>query len=239
MGKESNILMLLKLLVLLFICITSYAGSPPPLGIQDEGGSISRPVNNLNCVGSGVACTFAANTGVITVSGGAVTMPLSFLTVTGASTLSSDVTIGAASTTYFTANPDLGVKGNISVDGSLYANGTGNVGIGVASPVVKLQVGSATLSRMAVGTKSMLVGGDLEIDGNIYTDGNFQAFGSGNFGINTISPAKTLEVNGDILVDTNLYVVGAKSTTGFKLLCIKSDGQIFSVSSASTCGGGT
>lgn len=39
----------------------------PPLGIQDEGGSESKPVFTIDCVGEGVSCTHSGITGTITV----------------------------------------------------------------------------------------------------------------------------------------------------------------------------
>src|SRR3990167_5053046 len=42
----------------------------PPLGIQDEGGTESKPVFTLDCVGAGISCTQSGTTGTLTVSGG-------------------------------------------------------------------------------------------------------------------------------------------------------------------------
>lgn len=61
---------LLKTIFILFIATNVYAQSGPPMGIQDEGGSISRPVNNIDCVGAGISCTFSVNKATLSVSGG-------------------------------------------------------------------------------------------------------------------------------------------------------------------------
>jgi hypothetical protein len=187
---------------------------------------------------------------------GGASMPLSYLTVSGQSTLSGDVTIGSASTTYFSAQADLGVKGALEVDGGIYAMstlsalGTGNVGIGTTNPVSKFQIGSATKNWVS-GTNDMLVAGGLEIDGNMYTDGSIRASGSGNFGIGTTSPATTLDIGGGTIyatlgansahiagsleVDTSLYVYGQKAVSGSVTVCIDTLGKI--VKSATACSG--
>lgn len=55
-------------LIILLITSTVNAQQMPPLGIQDEGGTISRPVNQINCIGSAVACSKTNTTGTIDVS---------------------------------------------------------------------------------------------------------------------------------------------------------------------------
>jgi len=42
----------------------------PPVGIQDEGGTETKPVFRLDCVGAGISCSQSGITGTITVSGG-------------------------------------------------------------------------------------------------------------------------------------------------------------------------
>jgi len=59
----------LSLLIILFF--TSFAQAQnPPTGIQDEGGSISRPVYVIDCTGSGISCSHSGITGTLNVSGG-------------------------------------------------------------------------------------------------------------------------------------------------------------------------
>jgi hypothetical protein len=182
--------MWLNLIVLFLLSSTAFAQSLPPLGIQDEGGTVGRPVLVLDCVGTGVSCSKTGTTGTITVSGGAVSMPLSYLTVSGQSTLSGDVTIGSASTTYFSAQPDLGVKGALEVDGGIYAMstlsalGTGNVGIGTTNPTQKLSVtGSVTISAdLYCGTAKATTGyRNLCIDstGKIFSVSSASTCGAG------------------------------------------------------------
>lgn len=72
MGKECNILMWHKLLIILFSIIFTapcFAQGLPPMGISDEGGAVSRPMFILDCSGAGVECSHSGVTGTITVSG--------------------------------------------------------------------------------------------------------------------------------------------------------------------------
>src|SRR3990167_1312120 len=62
-------------LALLFVLCGSTSASAqhqptPPLGLQDEGGTETKPVFTLDCVGAGIACTQSGTTGTLTVSGG-------------------------------------------------------------------------------------------------------------------------------------------------------------------------
>lgn len=55
----------------LFLASPLYAGQfDPPVGIQDEGGTESKPVFTIDCVGAGISCTQSGITGTLTVSGG-------------------------------------------------------------------------------------------------------------------------------------------------------------------------
>lgn len=60
-----KILIIALLLLLPRVC---FAQGFPPLGIQDEGGAISRPVTIFNCVGTGIACAFSVNKATLTLS---------------------------------------------------------------------------------------------------------------------------------------------------------------------------
>lgn len=147
---------------------------------------------NLNTMTDGKFCTYTASGTVIncTSDAGSLSMPLSYLTVSGQSTLSGDVTIGSASTTYFSAQPDLGVKGALEVDGGIYAMstlsalGTGNVGIGTTNPTQKLSVtGSVTISAdLYCGTAKATTGyRNLCIDstGKIFSVSSASTCGAG------------------------------------------------------------
>lgn len=62
----------------------------PPLGISDEGGTVSYPAYKLDCVGAGISCSHSGSTGTITVTG------------SGSSTFTtqeSDATVDAATDT--------------------------------------------------------------------------------------------------------------------------------------------
>ena len=60
-----------KNVVALILLLSSLAHAQnPPVAILDEGSSQGVPVFNLDCVGSGIACTHSGTTGTITVSGG-------------------------------------------------------------------------------------------------------------------------------------------------------------------------
>lgn len=60
-----------KILTLLFILIaTTVFAHLPPTGIQDEGGTETKPVFTINCVGAGISCNHSGTTGTLTVTGG-------------------------------------------------------------------------------------------------------------------------------------------------------------------------
>jgi len=67
---------LLLFMMLMTFPSVALAQGFPPLGIQDEGGTISRPVTIIDCVGAGVACTFSVNKGILTIGGGGGTAAL-------------------------------------------------------------------------------------------------------------------------------------------------------------------
>lgn len=74
---------MMKLIHFIFFFLTFFYATQaafaqnPPTGIQDEGGTISRPAYVLDCVGSGISCSHSGITGTITVnSGGAETNDL-------------------------------------------------------------------------------------------------------------------------------------------------------------------
>src|SRR3990167_3356748 len=62
------------LVLLLLLCGSTSASAQhqtqPPLGIQDEGGTETKPVFTLDCVGAGIECTQSGTTGTLTVGGG-------------------------------------------------------------------------------------------------------------------------------------------------------------------------
>ena len=115
-------MMILAILLLLCqVAVADDAGTfGPPLGLQDEGGAVSRPVYQLDCVGSSLACTQSGITGTLTFSG---------------------VGIGAAGT----AGSVLFSDGSLIAqdNASLYFDDTNNrLGIVTTSPDSTIQVGN-------------------------------------------------------------------------------------------------
>ena len=47
----------------------------PPVGIQDEGGTETKPVYTLNCTGAGIVCSHSGITGTLTVGAGVAGNP--------------------------------------------------------------------------------------------------------------------------------------------------------------------
>jgi cytoskeletal protein CcmA (bactofilin family) len=114
------------------------------------------------------------------------TIPTAKLDVDGTIYAAGDVTLGAASTTYASAETDLFVKGNIEFDGMIYGDGTGLTGISVANP---------TVNALPKST------GTNFVDSMIYDV-------SGNIGIGTLTPTVKLEVDGTIYARENIYAAG-------------------------------
>ena len=113
------------------------------------------------------------------------------------------------------------------VDGELFVIGGTAVGIGTTKPQTPLEVvGTAKATAIGIGTTGPASGAGIQIGSGTATTGPVLA--------NSSSLFKT-----DVQVDGALYATGAKSTTGFKNLCIDSAGKVFSVASAVTCGAGT
>lgn len=60
-----------NLLVLFIVLLCSSAlAQIPPTGIQDEGGTETKPVFTINCVGAGISCSHSGKTATLTVAGG-------------------------------------------------------------------------------------------------------------------------------------------------------------------------
>lgn len=139
--------MLRKLIIflgVLFLTNGANAQFNPPLGIQDEGGVISRPVNVLNCSGAGIECTKTGSTATITVSGSAVAM--GDLTDVGTGTpTDKNILIGNGTTWESKAMSgdvtisNLGVTA-IKQTAINFVTTSGNVGIGNTAPSQKLEV---------------------------------------------------------------------------------------------------
>ncbi|MBF0388394.1 MAG: hypothetical protein HQL20_11205 [Candidatus Omnitrophica bacterium] len=95
------------------------------------------------------------------------TTPRAMMEVTGSMTITGDVSIGPALNTYLTGNSDLFVQGAIETDATIYSLGSagnyfnGNVGIGSAAPVAKLQVASGSAF---VNEASLVVGGTINVN---------------------------------------------------------------------------
>lgn len=86
----------------------------PPLGISDEGGTVSYPAYKLDCVGAGIACSHSGSTGTITVTGSG---SASITTQEG------DVTVDAATDTLdfgtcFDLTSDPSGEANVAFDSS-------------------------------------------------------------------------------------------------------------------------
>ena len=59
---------LIKSIFILLFAVSSAFAQIPPTGIQEEGGSESKPVFTINCVGDPITCSHAGKTGTITVT---------------------------------------------------------------------------------------------------------------------------------------------------------------------------
>ena len=165
-------------LIILFLGMTSAWAGPfdPPLGLSDEGGTESKPVFQLDCVGAGISCAQSGTTGTITVGGGgsgnsfetldvpAGTDPVAdsstdiatftedtFLTLTG--TAATDTIAITQVTT------DLGTDGLIAANAvALTTDTTGNYAAGDAEAGAALTGDSAT-SFFSTGTLEVGIGG--------------------------------------------------------------------------------
>lgn len=152
---------------------------------------------------------------------------------TPASGVVTNLTGTAANVTVGTANA-VGTLATLNV--------TGNVGIGTTTPLANLQVGAGAASMTlttALGTSDALVKGRLEVDGNVYLNGNvgigttllnsrLTIVGAGNVGINSASPTSQLSVDGTIYLK-NITAGGSHGAA--RTICWGIDGVIYSVSS--------
>jgi len=84
--------------------------------VSGEGTFGALTVSGQSTLASAVVST-TLNAGATTLSGLTVT---NGTTLGGTATIAGDVSLGSAGSTYFSANPDLFVKGNIETDGTLY-----------------------------------------------------------------------------------------------------------------------
>lgn len=77
---------------------TLLGGGSSGVDIQDEGGSVLGTAATLNCVGSGIACTFSSGTGTLTVSGAnAALSNLASVSINTSLLAQSGVDLGSAS----------------------------------------------------------------------------------------------------------------------------------------------
>lgn len=199
MGRDVALLTLIRILFILFYS-TAYADNPPET-IYDEG-IRKGTAFNLNCVGSGIACTQSGVTGTITVNGGGSGTINSGTTnrasrYSGATTLDSSILIydDAINIGIGTITPrsvvELGVK-TLNINGS-------NVGIGSFNPTVALCVGSTCQGKISSsGAVSSI--GLSNISGAITNNTSYTQSGTdantftGNVGINGAGSAQVLSV---------------------------------------------
>ena len=94
-------------------------------------------------------------------------------------------------------------SGNYSTSTRLTVGANGNVGIGTTTPNNKLQIGSTTYNSntlaMGNGTQNFAIDISWSTIPTFYSDNNFSFMGSGgsgNVGIGTTTPSRTLYVNG-------------------------------------------
>ncbi len=96
----------------------------------------------------------------------------------------------------------------------------GNVGVGTTTPVANLHIGAGTSSLSAdLSTNSVLIKGNLEVDGKIYGDGSQLTgiassqwtttgsdiyYNTGNVGIGSTVPAQKLDLAGNIMATSAL-----------------------------------
>ena len=104
--------------------------------------------------------------------------------IDGSATISGDLTTGsrlftdeiaAEADAQITVSSDMSVNGSLTVDGdTLFVDAPQNyVGIATADPEVALHVGTTSPSSITSLTDSVMISGELEVGGNMYT-GSFQ-----------------------------------------------------------------
>ena len=158
--------------------------------------------NNFSFMGSGGN----GNVGIGTAS------PYTTLTV-GSTDATAKITAGGPNThlTLASAGPAGNIylnaggveSGNYSTSTRLTVGANGNVGIGTTTPNNKLQIGSTTYNSntlaMGNGTQNFAIDISWSTIPTFYSDNNFSFMGSGgsgNVGIGTTTPSRTLYVNG-------------------------------------------
>lgn len=117
---------------------------------------------------------------------------------------------------------------NLIVEQSIYTLGATSSISGASTIAISPGISIAGTGNSGFGTSTPSA--MLDVGGGTLTNID---------GVNDLLVKDAVEVDGNIYVDTSIYAIGAKSTTGFRSLCIMSDGKLFSVVPPNTCGAGT
>jgi hypothetical protein len=127
------------------------------VGTATTAGTVTTAAQTaITSVGTLTALNVSGNVGIGT------TVPLYQLETTGAVKIGGTGNVGIGTTTPIA---------KFQVNGSFYANNSGNTGLGTTAPAAKLQVGTGTISG-TLGTNSIHVQNDVEIDGVLYVQGS-------------------------------------------------------------------
>src|SRR3990167_8929641 len=155
------------LVLLLLLCGSTSASAQhqtqPPLGIQDEGGTETKPVFTLDCVGAGIECTQSGTTGTLTVGGGG--SGNSFETITpqaGASVVadSSTDTLTLTETSFLTLT---GTAATDTIDITQVTTDLGTDGLIAANAVaLTTDTTNAYVADLTAGTYIDVSGGGAE-----------------------------------------------------------------------------
>ena len=182
----------------------------------------------------------AGDAGLTSLAGLAYTSP-GFVRQTASDTFTVDTTIYALYSTFtgLTANRFPRATGTGLVDGSIYQNSTGYIGVAATAPVVQIQVdgsvyvGSGTAPTwtddITITGRDLFVKGSIETDGTIYTDSTGDTllnYTGGNVGIGTTQLRQKLTIDGAIY-SINLTADSAHGAA--KTLCLGVDGIIYGI----------
>lgn len=161
-----------KLFLIFLLSGVAYGQGLPPLGIQDEGGTESKPVFTIDCVGPSIECTHSGKKATITIAGGGV----------GVGTVQPGVEGFMA---IYTSNST-----TVNDSALLYDNGT-NIGIGSTVPQSKLDVVGTVTATAFSGPLTGAVTGNASTATALAANGGNCAAGSAPLGVDASGAAES------------------------------------------------